>query len=244
MPCSAWTTCCSWEPISWSRSSPGQLTTYIREHEKLYAASELHRTLLDSVSHELKTPLSVLRSAAEQLDSGDPRKRASLKAEILEATSRLDRLVANLLDQTRLESGALKPQLDWCDARDIVNASRRAASATLEGRPFKAEIPADMPLFMADPPLLEQAVSNLLINAALHTPEGTPILVRTGVEKHGDWVYITVADRGPGLPWEMRERLFQKFRRGNTAFAGGLGLGPVDRARVRRGPGRERFRRG
>lgn len=203
----------------------GQLTTYIREHEKLYAASELHRTLLDSVSHELKTPLSVLRSAAEQLDTDDAGKRASLRAEIMTATSRLDHLVANLLNQTKLESGALQPQLDWCDARDIINAARRAVGATLEGRPFKTEVPASMPLFMADPAMMEQAVSNLLINAVLHTPAGTPILVKTGVELRSEWVFITVADRGPGLPPELRESIFQKFRRGNAAHAGGLGLG-------------------
>jgi len=203
----------------------GQLTTYIREHEKLYAASELHRTLLDSVSHELKTPLSVLRSAAEQLDTDDAGKRSSLRAEIITATSRLDHLVANLLNQTKLESGALQPQLDWCDARDIINAARRAVGDTLEGRPFRTEIPSDMPLFMADPAMMEQAVSNLLINAVRHTPAGTPILVRTGVELRSDWVYIMVADRGPGLPPELRDSVFQKFRRGNAAHAGGLGLG-------------------
>lgn len=203
----------------------GQLTTYIREHEKLYAASELHRTLLDSVSHELKTPLSVLRSAAEQMGTDDARKRDSLRGEILTATSRLDHLVANLLNQTRLESGALKPHLDWCDARDIVNAARRGVAVTLEGRPFKTEIPAEMPLFMADPAMMEQALSNLLINAARHTPAGTPILVKTGVELRSDWVFISVADRGPGLPPELRDSVFQKFRRGNAAHPGGLGLG-------------------
>jgi K+-sensing histidine kinase KdpD len=203
----------------------GQLTTYIREHEKLYAASELHRTLLDSVSHELKTPLAVLRSAAEQLDTEDAGKRASLRAEILTATSRLDHLVANLLNQTKLESGALKPQLDWCDARDIINAARKAVGETLEGRPFKTEVPANMPLFMADPAMMEQALSNLLINAVRHTPAGTSILVKAGVELRSEWVFISVADRGPGLPPEMRESIFQKFRRGNAAHAGGLGLG-------------------
>ncbi len=203
----------------------GQLTTYIREHEKLYAASELHRTLLDSVSHELKTPLSVLRSAAEQLDTDDAVKRAHLRTEINTATSRLDHLVANLLNQTKLESGALQPQLDWCDARDIINAARRAVGDTLEGRPFKAEVPTSMPLFKADPAMMEQAVSNLLINAVRHTPAGTPIHLKTGVELRSQWVFISVADRGPGLPPELRESVFQKFKRGNSAHAGGLGLG-------------------
>jgi K+-sensing histidine kinase KdpD len=203
----------------------GQLTTHIREHEKLSAEAELHRTLLGCVSHELKTPLSVLRSAAEQLETDDAKRRSTLRQEITVATGRLERLVANLLNQTRLEAGALKPQLDWCDARDIINSSRRAVGSLLDGRPFKTEIAADMPLFRADPPMMEQAVANLLLNAALHTPEGTPIQVRTGVERYGDQVFISVSDRGPGLPPELRESIFQKFSRGPAARPGGLGLG-------------------
>lgn len=203
----------------------GQLTTHIREREKLFAEAELQRTLLNSVSHELKTPLSVLRSAAEKLDTDDAKKRTSLVAEIRTATSRLDHLVANLLNQTWLESGTLKPQLDWCDVRDIINAARHAVGDSLAGRPFKTEIPPDMPLFMADLPLMEQALANLLLNAALHTPAGTPIFVTAGAEPKAARIFITIADRGPGLPPELRENLFQKFRRGHAAHPGGLGLG-------------------
>jgi two-component system sensor histidine kinase KdpD len=203
----------------------GQLTNYSRRHEALQAEAELHRTLLDSVSHELKTPLAVLRSAAEQLGTGDARRRAELGGEILLATSRLDHLVVNLLNQTRLESGALQPQLDWCDARDIINAARRAVGDSLDPHPFSTEIPSDMPLFRADAAILEQALANLLLNAALHTPAGAAILVRAGVEKYSGQVFISVLDRGPGLPPEVRDDLFQKFRRGKKAHAGGLGLG-------------------
>ena len=203
----------------------GQLTNYIREHEKLSAESDLQRTLLDSVSHELKTPLSVLRSAAEQVDTADPKRRAGLSAEISQATRRLDTLVANLLNQTRLESGSLRPQPDWCDARDVVNAARRAAGDALARRAVKTEIPAEMPLFMADMSMMEQALANLLLNAAVHTPEDTPILVSTGVDERGSRVFIAVADSGPGLSPELKENPFQKFRRGRQAPAGGLGLG-------------------
>ena len=82
-----------------------------------------------------------------------------------------------------------------------------------------------MPLFMADLPMMEQAVANLLLNAALHTPPGTPVLVRTGVERYSEQVFIAVADRGPGLPPELRDTIFEKFRRGSDSRAGGLGLG-------------------
>jgi K+-sensing histidine kinase KdpD len=203
----------------------GQLTTYIREHEKLSAEAELHRTLFDTVSHELKTPLSVLRSASEKVDTDDAAKRATITAEIAAATSRLDHLVANLLNQTRLESGVLRPRLDWCDARDLINSARGSLGGSLAGRAFTAVVPQDMPLFKADPPMMEQAIANLLLNAALHTPAGTPLFVTTGVEPKGRRVFITVADRGPGLPPELNGTLFQKFQRGSGARTGGLGLG-------------------
>ncbi len=203
----------------------GQLTARVREREKLFAEAELHRTLLDSVSHELKTPLAVLRTAAEKIDTSDPQKRTRLTDEIRTATSRLDHLVANLLNQTRLESRGLRSQPDWCDARDIISAARRTVADALAGRPLKVEIPTDMPLFMADAPLLEQSVANLLLNAALHTPAASAVSVTVGMDQRGARVFIAVADRGPGIPPELRENLFQKFRRGQTARAGGLGLG-------------------
>lgn len=205
------------------------------EREKLRAASErealsaesdrLHRTLLDSVSHELKTPLAVLRTAAENLATADPARQPILHNEIRTATGRLDRLVANLLDQTRLESGAIRPQLDCCDARDLVNTARRALGDALAGRVVKLAIPEELPLLMADARLMEQVITNLLLNATLHTPAGTPIQISAGVEPGGARGFIAVIDRGPGIAAEVREHLFEKFRRGEKARAGGVGLG-------------------
>ncbi len=196
------------------------------EREKLLAESEkLHRALLDGVSHELKTPLAVLGAAAENLATADESTRAVLAVEIRTATRRLNRLVNNLLDQTRLESGALQPRLDWCDAHDLVNAAVDGVRESLDGHPFETALPDDLPLFRADAALMEQVIANLLLNAALHTPAGTPIFLAAGVDQARSRVYFTVADRGPGVPAAMRERLFQKFQRGDAARAGGLGLG-------------------
>jgi two-component system sensor histidine kinase KdpD len=196
------------------------------EREKLLAESDkLHRTLLDGVSHELKTPLAVLTSAVENLASADDTTRLDLAVEIRTATRRLNRLVNNLLDQTRLESGALRPRLDWCDGHDLVNAAIDGVRESLEGHPFETDIPADLPLFRADAALMEQVIANLLLNSALHTPAGTEIFLAAGLDRAKSRIYFTVADRGPGLPAAMRERLFQKFQRGDAAKAGGLGLG-------------------
>ena len=196
------------------------------EREKLLAEAEkLHRALLDGGSHELKTPLAVLGAAAENLADADPATRSNLALEIRTATRRLNRLVNNLLDQTRLESGALQPRLDWCDAHDLVNAALDGVRDSLPPHPFECAIPDDMPLFRADTALMEQVIANLLLNAAHHTPAATPIFLAAGVDFARAQVFFTVADRGPGLPQTMRDRLFQKFQRGDAARAGGLGLG-------------------
>ncbi|HVT71629.1 MAG TPA: sensor histidine kinase KdpD [Lacunisphaera sp.] len=194
--------------------------------EKLLAESDkLHRVLLDSVSHELRTPLAVITGALENLPDATPGLRAELVAEGRAAARRLNRLVGNLLDQTRLESGTLRPRLDWCDARDLVNSALEGVRDALAGHPLEVVLPDDLPPVRADFALTEQALANLLLNAARHTPPGTPVFVTAGIERGGARAYFTVADRGPGFPLAMRERLFQKFERGDAARAGGLGLG-------------------
>lgn len=196
------------------------------EREKLLAESErLHRTLLDSVSHELKTPIAVLRSASESLAAGETSRRAALTGEIRVATQRLDRLVANLLSQTRLAAGAVKVHLDWCDARETIASARRVMAEALAHRTVRVEMAEDMPLFRADAVLLEQVLTNLLINASVHTPPQTVITIRAGMDSAHANVFLEVSDDGPGLPVEVREHLFQKFRRGGGAAAGGVGLG-------------------
>jgi len=195
-----------------------------REREQLLTASErLHRTLLDSVSHELKTPLAVLQSATAKLADGDPARRILLATEIRAATVRLDQLVTNLLDQTRLESGALRPHLDWCDAHDLIAVARRSVAEALEGREVRLDLPADLPLFRGDAALLEQVLANLMLNAARHTPPECFVRVAAGAARGR--IFITVADNGPGLPPEIVADPFQRFRRGPDACTGGIGLG-------------------
>jgi two-component system sensor histidine kinase KdpD len=204
----------------------GQHIGAASERENLLTESDrLHRALFDSVSHELKTPLTVLRSAALALQQKAAGEQAALVGEICQATDRLDRLVANLLDQTRLESGILMPQLDWCDAGDLIQAACLAVRNELGARVVTTEIAENMTLLQVDTPLMEQAIGNLLLNAALYTPAGTAIAIRSGIDSARNQAFISVEDEGPGIPPDLRNRLFQKFQRGGDGHPGGLGLG-------------------
>ena len=199
----------------------------VTEREKLLAESEkLHRTLLDSVSHELRTPLAVLSTATAKLGTQNEANRAALALEIQTATSRLNRLVANLLNLNRLESGTLKPRLDWCNLRDLVNVARHDTADALKDHPVTITVPPGMLLMQADPALLEHAITNLLHNAAFHTPAGTPVGIEGGIRPGPEpRICISISDRGPGLPAELKDALFYKFQRGKQALPGGLGLG-------------------
>jgi two-component system sensor histidine kinase KdpD len=196
------------------------------EREKLLAESEkLHRTLLDSVSHELRTPLAVINASTDSLAGADANLRGQLVNEIRTAVRRLNRLVGNLLDQTRLEGGTLKPRLDWCDAGDIVNAAVESTRDALTGHPLAIAVPDDMPPVRADFALTEHVLANLLLNAANHTPPATPVFLTAGMAPGGQRVFFAVADRGPGFSPALRERLFKKFVRADATRADGLGLG-------------------
>jgi two-component system sensor histidine kinase KdpD len=194
------------------------------EREQLLAASErLHRSLFDSVSHELRTPLAVIDAAVDGLDEPDAARRERYVEEVRIAARRLNRLVRNLLDQSRLETGALRPRLDWCSIHDLVNAAVGGTRDALAEHPLEIAIPDNLPPVRADFALMEHAMMNLVLNAAFHTPPGTPISVRAEVV--AGHARLSFADRGPGIPANLRERLFKKFTRGDGARTGGLGLG-------------------
>jgi K+-sensing histidine kinase KdpD len=208
----------------------GQAAARIRaqtRRERLAAESErLHRTLLESVSHELRTPLAVIAGGLEHLsDPANVGKSDVLIAEMRSATERLDRRVGNLLDQSRLEAGTLRPRLDWCDPNDLVRAAISGAQTALAGHALTVSIPDELPVIRADFGLTEHALSNLVHNAGFHTPAGTEIDVDAGRTSDGARFFLRVSDRGPGIPESLRGRLFEKFSRGERSPAGGLGLG-------------------
>jgi len=198
------------------------------QQSHLAAESErLSKSLLDSISHEMRTPIAVIASAASALGEGSGPSSATRKeamiGEIKEAVDRLNRLVGNILDITRVETGQMKPKLDWCDVGDLVHVTVKGLQKELAEHPVTVVLVPELPLVQMDFVLMEQALTNLLLNAAFHTPRGTPIQVKAEVQD--DNLVLTVSDRGPGIPAEALTRVFDKFYRGPGAAAGGTGLG-------------------
>jgi two-component system sensor histidine kinase KdpD len=200
----------------------------VSANARLLAESErLAKALLNSMSHEIRTPLAAIQGATgnllepqePELSSG----QLSMVAEIQQAAERLNGLVGKVLDITRLESGSIKPKLTLCDMQDLVQVTLKEVRKTLAQHNLTVEIAPSLPLVRADFVLLQQALTNLLANAALHTPKGTAIQLTARV-RSGD-ILLAVADRGPGIPAESLPRLFEKFYRAPGAPTGGTGIG-------------------
>jgi two-component system, OmpR family, sensor histidine kinase KdpD len=196
-------------------------------------AERLRSTLLSSVSHDLRTPLATITGAASSLlqdASLDAAGRRELEAAIYEEAVRLNRLVGNLLDMTRLESGSLRLSRDWHSLEELVGSALARLEPALKGRAVRTRIPEDLPLVPVDGVLVEQALVNLLENAAKYSDASGAIDV-TATAKGGE-VVVEVADEGPGLPPGDEERVFEKFYRAASTPRGfGLGL-PICRAIV------------
>ena len=198
------------------------------QQTRLAAESErLSKTLLDSISHEMRTPIAAITSAAGTLNdavvAARPAEAAVMVAEIKEAVARLNRLVGNLLDIARVESGHVKPKLDWCDVGDLINVTVKSVQKELSRHKLEIVLQPQLPLVRMDFVLMEQALINMLLNAAVHTPPGTPVQI--SAKTQNDELALTVADRGPGIPAEAIPKIFDKFYRAPGAATGGSGLG-------------------
>jgi two-component system, OmpR family, sensor histidine kinase KdpD len=198
------------------------------QQAKLVAESErLSKTLLNSISHEMRTPITAIASAASSLTEGGSGRlsefQQAMVAEVQEAAARLNRLVGNLLNMTRLEAGYVKPRLDWCDVNDLVQVTLKELEKDLARHKVTVNIASGLPLVRMDFVLTQQAITNLLLNAATHTPPGTAVQLNVAVDDRT--LVIAVADTGPGLPQDTLDRIFDKFYRAPAAPAGGTGLG-------------------
>ena len=207
-------------------------TTLVADVEAARVATERERlraALLSSLSHDLRTPLVSIIGAAgtilsydEALDAGS---RRELAQTIQDEAERLNRFVQNLLDMTRLGSGALKPRVDWVDLADVVAAAVKRTGRLARHHLVRVEIDPRMPLLCLDAVLMEQVFFNLLDNACKYAPPGTPIKVwAIPTPKQ---IVIEVADQGPGIPPEDRDKVFDMFYRVTQADSqtAGTGLG-------------------
>ena len=197
----------------------------LAEHARLLAESErLSKTLLDSMSHEIRTPIAAIQGAMGNLkDENLSGFQRTMLDEIQEATERLNRLVGNVLEASRLESGAVKPRWNECDVADLINVAVSETAKQLNRHTVTIELPPKLPVIRMDFVLMEQVLVNLLSNAAAYTPPGTTVTV--GARLDAGMLLLTVADRGPGIPVESRTRIFDKFYRAPNAPTGGTGLG-------------------
>ncbi len=204
---------------------------YLREEAaktRLLEESErLNKTLLNSISHELRTPLAAITGASSSLLESavaeDKRARDVLVGDIKVASSRLNRLVENLLDMTRIESGGLTIAKDWCDVHDIINTVISGLSEELAAHAVHVSVGDDLPLVKLDGVIMEQVLSNIVLNAAQYTPPATTIRIRCSFDE--GILAFSIEDEGPGLPEESIDQIFDKFYRVPGTRAGGTGLG-------------------
>ena len=209
------------------------LTYKIRQVEKIARIKEersnsvkLYNTILDSLSHELRTPIATIIGATDNLQGNrnlTPDNKEQLISEISKASLRLNQQVENLLNISRLESGHIKPKGDWCDIEELVYQTVKRVEENNTSRKIGISISNDIPLCYLDKGMLEQVISNLLSNAALHTNAQTKIDISATC--YADLLEIIIEDNGKGFTEVEMKDLFQKFSREKNSRANGSGLG-------------------
>jgi two-component system, OmpR family, sensor histidine kinase KdpD len=194
------------------------------EAEAARRADVAKTALLHAISHDLRSPLTAITTAAAGLRQGaiDPEDREVLLTAIEAESDRLARLVDDLLDVSRIEAGAVNPRTDWCDLHDALTSAAGQVRARFGERPINLELEPDLPLVRADATQLERVFFNLLENAVKFSPEDAP--VRVGGTVVAAKVTITITNQGRGIPRSKRAEIFEPFVRGGDG-AGGSGLG-------------------
>ncbi|MBI1258504.1 MAG: DUF4118 domain-containing protein [Chloroflexi bacterium] len=200
-----------------------------QETERAQVQVETERmrsSLLSSVSHDLRTPLAAITGAASGLiqntASLEPAQR-ELAQIAYEEAERLNRLLGNLLEMTRLESGGVHVEKEWQPLEEVIGSALSRMDAALDDHPLKTNLPDDLPLVPIDSILIELVLVNLLENAVKYTPAGASIDLSARAER--DQIVVEVADHGAGIPAGEEERIFEKFYRTRPATTGGVGLG-------------------
>lgn len=190
-------------------------------------SERLRNSLLQAISHDLRTPLAALVGLADTLAMTAPplpAAQAEVTGAIRESALRMNAMVGNLLDMARLEAGAVPMRREWQPLEEVVGSALAACAPALQGRPVRVSLPDGLPLLHLDAVLVERVLVNVLENAAKYTPAGSAI--ELSAKASSSFVAIVIDDHGPGLPQGREEALFDKFERGSKESATpGVGLG-------------------
>ncbi|MGA1977494.1 MAG: sensor histidine kinase KdpD [Bacteroidales bacterium] len=201
------------------------LNDIARRASVLDESDKLYKSLFNSISHELRIPVATIMGASDTLLSGefDRETNNHLFIEINKASERLNRLIENLLNMSRLESGRIKTKLDWHDVHDLANKVSEELKSDLERFNLEININEDMPLVKIDFGLMEQVLHNLVLNATQYSKAGTTIRIKMYYDQQN--FFMQVMDRGPGFPPGEVQNVFNKFYRLEGSISGGTGLG-------------------
>ncbi len=204
-----------------------QIEKEVRAKEEKRRAIKFYGAIFNSLSHELRTPITTIIGATDSLLIKYNNLTDSIKRELLSeisiASLRLNQQVENLLSMSRLESGIIKTKKDWCDIRELIYTTLKQLDAIASRHPVKVNAPDSLPLFKLDHGLMEQVLYNLINNAFQHTPEGTDIVITA--DTLDEKLLLTISDTGKGFPEQAIEKVFDKFYRVKESSTGGTGLG-------------------
>ena len=194
------------------------------EAEAARQADAAKTVILHAISHDLRSPLTAIRTAAEGLreEGTKPQDRIALIDAIDEEAGRLTRLIGNLLDLSRIEAGAVHPRTDWCDLLDVISTAVSHLHPANSHNRIQIELEGELPLVRADASQLERVFSNLIENALRYSPPDQPVRISGGVGAGN--VVVRVIDRGPGVPVGQRNAIFKAFNTGDEREGAGLGL--------------------
>ena len=204
-----------------------QMEKEVREKEERAKEVKFYNTLFNSLSHELRTPITTIIAATDNLISSAPVLKAETRQELLSEVSiaalRLNQQVENLLSMSRLESGVFQIKKDWVDVNELIHKVVHHLEPQLQKFRTVIDIQENLPLFKLDFGIMEQVLYNLIYNAIIHTPENTTITLQALFEE--EKLLLKVADNGRGFPPEELENVFTKFYQPQGTRPGGTGLG-------------------
>ncbi len=203
-----------------------QVQKEVRSREEKSKAIKFYNTLLNSLSHELRTPITTIIGATDNLMNAErlsEKDKNELLLEVSIASLRLNQQVENLLSMSRLESGVFQIKKDWCDVKELIYTVIQRFEPTIDNYKVSIFVPDNLPLFNLDYGLMEQVLHNLISNAIQHNAEGTDIVITADIQD--EKLLLTISDSGKGFPENEIDRVFDKFYRVQGSRPGGTGLG-------------------